>query len=218
MKFYILIFFFILLKGKYNFKVDYFITLYILLSLISMISDLHPYKLYTIVNYLLTFKYSSFFISGMIFYMIYKVGLNFKYVFQLLICYSMSIFWSLKEVSKMENAYNIDFSDMSTIIYITVFYVVMLLISVGKLEFLNRKSFLKFGVLTYPLYLLHQNIGYIILNNFSIYINKYLLLVLLLVFVFVLANFISNKLEPKFYKFLKSIIESNNRLKQKKST
>ena len=216
MKFYILMFLFILLKGKYNFKVDYFIILYILLSLISMISDIHPYKLYTIVNYFLTFKYSSFFISGMIFYMIYKVGLNFKYLLQLLICYSMSIFWSLKEVNIMENQYNLDFSETVTIIYVSVFYIVMFLISTGKLEVLNRKVFLKFGVLTYPLYLLHQNIGYIILNKFSNYINKYILLILLLAFVFVLANFISNKIEPKFYKFLKSIIESNTFMKFKK--
>ena len=208
MKFYILILFFIFLKDKYNFKVDYFITLYILLSLISMISDVQSHKLHTIINYFLTFKYSSFFISGMIFYMIYKVGTKYKYVIQLLICYLMSIFWSLKEASKIENVYNITFSESTTIIYISAFYFVMFLISTGKLEVLNRKVFLKFGVMTYPLYLLHQNIGYIILNKFSDYINKYLLLVLLLVFVFALANFISNKLEPKFYKLLRSVIES----------
>ena len=213
MKFYILMCFFILLNKKHNFKVDYLITSYIVISLIPLILNINSFKIYTIFNYLFTFKYSSFFLSGMIFYMIHKVGLNLKYIFQLFICFAMSIFWSLKGLSKLEHNFNIDFSETMTILYISIFYIIMFLISYGKLQIFNKKIFVKLGALTYPLYLLHQNIGYIILNRFSNFINKYLLLVLLLVFIFVLANFISDKFEPKFYKFLKSIIESNNRLK-----
>ncbi len=50
-------------------------------------------------------------------------------------------------------------------IIIACFFVLFYLFSYDKLEWLTWKPLVFLGLISYPLYLIHQNVGYIILNN-----------------------------------------------------
>lgn len=54
------------------------------------------------------------------------------------------------------------------VIFASMFLVFYLAI-IGKLKFLKNKGLVYLGTISYPLYLIHQNIGYIIINKFYQY-------------------------------------------------
>jgi len=53
---------------------------------------------------------------------------------------------------------------------------VMLLVALRRTGFVGRKNWLMVGALTYPLYLLHQNIGFMVFNLAYPTINAHVLL------------------------------------------
>jgi peptidoglycan/LPS O-acetylase OafA/YrhL len=58
---------------------------------------------------------------------------------------------------------------------ISAFFVVMTLISLKRTGFFGRSRWLLAGALTYPLYLLHQNIGFMVFNIAYPTINAHVL-------------------------------------------
>jgi len=60
---------------------------------------------------------------------------------------------------------------------------------------INSPKFVKIGMLTYPLYLIHQHIGFIIFNHLHPYLNKYLLLSAVIGIMLVVAYLLSDRIE-----------------------
>jgi peptidoglycan/LPS O-acetylase OafA/YrhL len=58
---------------------------------------------------------------------------------------------------------------------LTLFFVVMLLIALGRTGAIARHRWPLAGAISYPLYLLHQNIGYLVFNRFYPTVNAHLL-------------------------------------------
>ena len=212
MKFYFLIMFFILIRDQFNFKVNQLIVYYLVITLFSVFIDISSNKFFLLIDYLLSFQYSSLFIAGMIFYLIKKHGLNIKYFIFLIISFGVSVFYALEKVNVLEDSHSHNFSEFTTFLYILSFYTIMFLISINKLKIINKKWMLKYGMMTYPLYLLHQNIGYILINYLTIYFNKYLALLFITSLMFYSAYFISNRIEIHLYRFFSSKM---NNFKQK---
>ncbi|WP_339628024.1 hypothetical protein [uncultured Maribacter sp.] len=81
----------------------------------------------------------------------------------------------------------------------------MLLVILDRLKWLNKPYFLYLGIMTYPLYLLHQRIGYIIFDNLMGHYNKYLILVgtisLMITASFIIVKYISARLSNYFEKY-----------------
>lgn len=137
----------------------------------------------------------------MTFYLIKKHGLNFKYFIFLTISFGVSVFYALEKVNRLEEFHMHNFSEFTTFVYILCFYTIMFLISINKLQIFNKKWMLKFGMLTYPLYLLHQNIGYILINFLTKYFNKYLVLLFIVFLMSYVAYLISDRIEIHLYRF-----------------
>tara|TARA_R110002051_G_scaffold315416_2_gene393734 strand:- start:954 stop:1298 length:345 start_codon:yes stop_codon:yes gene_type:complete len=82
----------------------------------------------------------------------------------------------------------------------------MLLVILRRLKWLNKSYFLYLGMMTYPLYLLHQRIGYIIFNNLMGHYNKYLILAgtitLMLTASFIIVKYSATPLSNYFEKYL----------------
>jgi peptidoglycan/LPS O-acetylase OafA/YrhL len=79
----------------------------------------------------------------------------------------------------------------------------MLAVSCKKLNNINYPGLTKIGILTYPLYLIHENIGFIIFNNLESYINKYVLVILTTILMIVLSYILSQFYEPRMSHYLK---------------
>lgn len=190
LKFYFLIVLVLLFK-----KLDYmklFLFLWVSWSIFFYFTHF-PYKL----NGILFPTYSSYFVAGAIFFMVKKEGISVFKVSTLLISFISSCLYSVKYLDRQIEHFNTEFSSFIVIFILFIFYLVMLLISLEKSNFFNKRIYFYLGILTYPLYLIHQNIGYILLNYYQ-NLNKYVLLVsiiFIMIFIsYIIYYFIDNKL------------------------
>ncbi len=212
-KFYILVIFY-LISAKFIKKlknVDFFCFSWLFLSLIYLIifHFVNPNLLILkAFNFVFILKYSHYFISGCIFYLIFKNGYKFKYILSLVLCFFIATFWAYKKVVFFETKFNTTFSFEIIYSILLFFYSFFALLVGNKLQFLNLKVFINLGLLTYPLYLLHQNIGFIIFNNFYS-INKYVLIIgtitIMIIFSYYINKIVENKLKTVLSKFLDNI-------------
>lgn len=102
------------------------------------------------------------FIAGVLFYKIYKEGLTFTRTFALCATLISSLVFALKRVPYLSEGYGIPFKPSVISLYILFFYLIFLLISLNKFKTPNNTFINILGLLTYPVYLLHHQIGKIL--------------------------------------------------------
>jgi peptidoglycan/LPS O-acetylase OafA/YrhL len=176
LKFYILVGLYLIIKPFSKLKSEYLILTWIALSTAHVFIDFKGVHLLKLINYVFILQYSSYFIAGVLFYIIFRDGIKFKYLVYLGLCLFLSIHYALGRFPFMNEHYSTQYSSAAVISVISTFYFIFYLISAHQFQWLNKPIFLSMGALTYPLYLLHQNIGYIIFNQFGHLINKQILL------------------------------------------
>jgi peptidoglycan/LPS O-acetylase OafA/YrhL len=82
---------------------------------------------------------------------------------------------SLGELPYFIKHYRVDMSEFVVSIIISLFFILMLIISARKIPSFVQFNWTIIGAITYPLYLLHQNIGYMIFNAYFDRINPHML-------------------------------------------
>ncbi|MFN5891743.1 MAG: acyltransferase family protein, partial [Dolichospermum sp.] len=103
------------------------------------------------------FNYAHLFILGMTLYLIKHSGLSFWRCIILLVC-----------VLVQRIAYTQE-SSWNTTIFVAAFVVIFYLAIQGYLGFIKLKPLLFLGNISYSLYLIHQNIGYVIIKTLYSY-------------------------------------------------
>lgn len=91
-------------------------------------------------------------------------------------------------------------------IFITIFFIVFSYIAMRKTGFLGKFQWLKLGALTYPLYLLHQTVGFKIFNGLFNTVNLHVLFwgtTLVMIFV---SYWISQYIEKPLARYLKTLV------------
>lgn len=209
LKFYLIIGFALFFnKIKTNYMTS-FVIIWLIVSYSQFIIDYDSHFVLKIIRELLIINYSSYFIAGIVLYKMYKESQVLKFAPILVLCYILSIILALKQAVSLSVLLDTTFSGFVIISFLTVFYGAMFLMSTNRLNYFNRSLFLKFGLLTYPLYLFHQNIGFIIFNTFDTLINKYLLLIIVLVLMLIISfginKYIEIPLSKRMSKFLNKI-------------
>lgn len=116
------------------------------------------------------------FLTGIIFYKIYKNGLNNWRIFALINTFIASLIFAANRAPYLTEGYKTIFSTTTISLYILVFYILFLLISLNKIRIPNNKYINILGLLTYPIYLLHQQIAKILftyadIKNIPLYIS-----------------------------------------------
>jgi peptidoglycan/LPS O-acetylase OafA/YrhL len=84
------------------------------------------------------------------------------------------------------------------ILVLGFFFLLMYAVAVGKTARFELKKFAGLGALTYPLYLLHQNLGYIVLARFEGHVEKHVLLVGLTCLMIAAAYGVHRSIECRF--------------------
>jgi peptidoglycan/LPS O-acetylase OafA/YrhL len=163
-----------------------------------------------LLKYIFITNYGPFFISGCLFYLCYKegfywhhnllIGLNFIFGF----LYEKDVIaWKIKHYLTMT------FYPQTIFIILASFYLAFFVILKNQN---NTKSydnlFSNLGRLSYPLYLIHFNIGMLIFNLFYNYVNWYLLVGFTCLLMTVFAHIISQYIEKPFSMYLKKKIGS----------
>lgn len=206
MKFYIFIIgAYLILKKILDIKLDTLIYCWLLLSILYLVfSDVFVFK---VLNFFLILYWSSYFMAGMVFYQIFTRGLKTKDIFVLSTCLFISLYHGVHKIGDMEKYYHTEFSPYVVSSLIIAFYAFMYLVSIGKLKGINSPKLMKLGMLTYPLYLIHQIIGYILFNKLHSFVNKYVLLGMIVLLMFFLSYLISEFYEPKVSAIIKTKLE-----------
>ncbi len=210
LKFYFMIAVYLVLVKIRNFSLNHVILYWLILSCVFVGIDMAGLEyafVSRVLNFFFILKYSSYFIAGMLFFKIYKEGQNIWYFVGLVASLAISLYHGWDRIDYMVEKYDTSFSHLIIGLFILSFYVVMYLASTQKLSAINSPKLLKLGVLTYPLYLIHQNIGYITFNAFVGSMNKYVLLTIVLVLVIFVSYLINTFVEVPFSRKLKEIIE-----------
>lgn len=86
-----------------------------------------------------------------------------------------------------------------------IIYVVFYLFIYGKLKFINNKVLLFLGAISYPLYLLHQNLGYVLIYQLRSYgYSSYIIVPFVTIVFIMLAAFLTFYIERPFLKLLRN--------------
>lgn len=192
LRFYLLIFLLMIFRQMKLLK--YYLLGWSILSLSYWFFPLNAY-----LNYYLISNVASFFIAGSVFYMAYK---NQKFTFLdyviLLLSFISANMYLDHKLSRMGQAYHCHFSLSIAIAIIAMYYLVFFVVSKRVLSIeKDKKIFMMMGAVTYPLYLVHQNIGFTIFNHLDGTVNKYILLVATILFMLLLSYAIHMTVEKK---------------------
>ncbi len=152
-------------------------------------------------------EWSHYFIAGATFYLARRDGFDLAKWILLTGSLILSVYIGITTLDHPTQKYQTEFSPMVVGGLIISFYVFFLLISLKKTKLFNVPWMLKFGALTYPLYLIHQNIGYVVLHKLGDQVNPYALLITLLVVMIVLSYVINEFAEQKLNRFVKAKVE-----------
>lgn len=167
--------------------------------MVAVLQSTGFFKLPEIVNKIFITYHISFFIAGISFYkIINKISDKFTIPLILISLISTAFIISVKHF-----------------LAFSVFYTTFYLAISGNLKFLSFKPFVFLGSISYSLYLLHQNIGFVILDKF--YENQLptALGAFLSIVLCVLAAFLLNKyVEKPALSAIRELYRSNQRMKQ----
>jgi peptidoglycan/LPS O-acetylase OafA/YrhL len=186
LKFYVLVFA-VLVIGQIH-RIEWYLAGWLALTVETVLLPLPK-----IVTFLFLTEWSSYFIAGALFYLVKQYGLNVFRSIMLGVCLGVALIKDIPQLQHAEQLYSSDFSSYIASALIISFFAIFLLISLGKTQFFSSEKLVKLGVLTYPLYLIHQNIGFMVFHEIGDQVNRYVLLIGL-VLVMMLAAWLINKL------------------------
>lgn len=201
LRFYILMALFLVLHRLHRIKLDSFLWFWLGLSIVQL--GFGEQYVIRVVRYLLILDWSSYFIAGVVFSQIYRVGFRPKHGVLLSVCMALSLYNALGRISAFEEHYGIGLSPYLISCCLALFYLVLFLVASHRLKSLNSPKFLGIGLVTYPLYLIHQMIGYVVFNRLGLYIDKYVLVISTIVIMIFVSYYISEILEPRWSAMLK---------------
>jgi len=202
-------------------KLKYIKTFGYVLLAISISQLLLPFaeapRFVQVIYYITFARWNPYFIAGMFFYFMRSENEILKNLIPILVAYFVAIIYALQNLEYKAEAYGHSFSESIVIALITSFFIVIFLVSINKLKMLNKKKFLYMGILTYPLYLIHQNIGFMIFNNLGYTVNKWVLLFSVFILMLIVSYSINKYIEKPLGSNLRKNLRKNTLLIKLKS-
>lgn len=149
--------------------------------------------------------YSSYFIAGVVFYLVLQDGFDRFKVSLLLLSLAVSSIKGFEQAG----GFMVNPSDVERYIAVFImwsFYVLFALTAMGKLELKNSRILMYMGGMTYPVYLLHNRVGKLIIDSSAGYVNEAVAVFLTIVFILLLSLVIHVYLEGKVATPLKMVL------------
>jgi len=174
-------------------------AIWIFCSVINGYFDFHRLELF--------FEFSGLFFSGVLFYKMFNGDKRLVHHFSILVCY-ITIVLNLDDKA---------ISNVSHLLPVGVVYILFYLFLFNKLNFLDNKPLRFLGYISYPLYLIHQGIGFTILLHLRSYgYTGYWVIIIPTLVSVLLAYVIARYCEKPIIKFAKENIESRFFLKEER--
>ncbi len=168
--------------------------------------------------YWLNAQYATYFIAGAMCFLISTKGPSLTRMIVIVIAWGLAVMQAISDTTLAEKRFKTPMNEYIIVAIITLFFVIMFLISIKKTGAVGRVHWSAIGALTYPIYLLHQNIGYMIFNVAYPAINSHVLfwsVIILMVCMAYMVNIFEKKVSPPFknalYRFFNYLEQLKNR-------
>jgi peptidoglycan/LPS O-acetylase OafA/YrhL len=121
-------------------------------------------------------QWSHYFIGGMALCLIYRTAFSWQLGAILIVAYANAVYHAINFGHLVASRYHQPLDSAVIAAVVTLIFIVMTLIAFRVTRRLGRPWFAKAGALTYPLYLVHAYSGFAIINLIGRYLNRWLLL------------------------------------------
>jgi peptidoglycan/LPS O-acetylase OafA/YrhL len=125
---------------------------------------------------LLIVDYSAFFIAGAAYFLVWSQGITLTRIGVIAGSWVLAVWQSIGRLSELEKHFGTDMSGYVVAAALTTFFVVMFLVATRRTGRLREIDWKIAGAITYPLYLLHQTIGFAVFNSAYPAVNPHVLL------------------------------------------
>jgi len=198
-KFYALVFIVLIFRQMHHSKVllGFWLAMVIIISQWSI----------RYVGYFIIPDYAAYFVAGAMFYLVYFEGICFYKLFIIMISFLVALVGAINKNIEMTENYHSQFDETIIAIILALFYMIFFLISTGRTRSLSSESWVLLGALTYPLYLIHQFVGYMIFNLAYPFFNPHIIMLGTIVTMLLIAYIIDIKIEKPYSKPLKALLE-----------
>ena len=200
LKFYAIIFL-ILFFDKFH-RIEWVLSAWLVLLLLHLVM---PFP--RVLNALVFPEWAPYFISGTLFYLLKAKGMSTWRVVALFVAFLLSLKEGIDGNAVFNADYNVQASELVTVILVGLFYLIFTLILFNKLSWFRSHWAVKIGALTYPLYLIHENLGFMAFTYFAGMMNKYSLLLIIISLMIVTSWLINVLVEKNLGILLKQWLE-----------
>lgn len=121
--------------------------------------------------------YSPYFIAGIAFYLMYRFGPNLLLVGIVAISFVLATHEILGDVSAQSSVPGSHLSLAVVYAVLAVCFALIGLVATGRLSWIRGTWTVVLGSVTYPLYLIHQAIGFTVIERLDRHLNPYVLLI-----------------------------------------
>src|SRR5437868_11676828 len=151
-------------------------------------------------------EFSHYFIAGMALFLLYRFGLTWQIALLVPLCLGNAVYRSIGYAAAVGKRYGVEYDTFLLATAIVVIFLIMTLVALRATRFLARPWLVTAGALTYPLYLLHAHIGFILINRFGTTIDPHVLLYALIALMCTAAYLVHRYLERPLAPVLKRLL------------
>jgi peptidoglycan/LPS O-acetylase OafA/YrhL len=199
LQFYFLVFL-VLAAGQVH-RIAYFLGLWLFASVVLSLRPPHG-----IAHFFLIPEWSSYFVAGAMLFLIHREGPSSYKLTVVGACYILSVAYGIGLLPFGEGKVVTQFSAPVIASILALAYAAFLVIALRPRTNSGSNPFHILGLITYPLYLLHQDIGFILLRAAPSGINRLLLLCGLIVVMILLSWLVHLGPERWLARHLKSLL------------
>ncbi|WP_256979894.1 MULTISPECIES: acyltransferase [unclassified Burkholderia] len=135
----------------------------------TVLVDLFPFI--KLKGFLVT-DYAGFFIAGAACFLIRARGLSWSRLVLVCAAWMLSLHHEFQLLSYSSDHFENALDPAVVAAVMTSFFVVMLALALRRMPMLASPRWVWFGAVSYPLYLIHQNVGYMIFNTVGTAVNQ----------------------------------------------
>lgn len=127
-------------------------------------------------NILLLIDYFPYFSAGAFYYLIWAKGPSFGRWLGVAVSWTLTLHQCISFVPYLSSHYRTDMSITATAAIVTSYFAIFAAIATRSTTRFGAMRWVSAGAITYPLYLLHENIGFMLFNALYPEVNRFILL------------------------------------------
>ncbi len=189
----------ILLLGRIQ-QIETIFMIWLAITIVLMIYPVWHFKIALLDGY------STNFIAGATFFFMWSKGITWRRCLVVILAWCCALYQSTIDVHEFEIRIRNDLSPYVIAIIVSSFFVIMGLIACRQTGAVGRVNWIWLGAITYPLYLLHQGLGFMIYNALYTQIDPHILFWSLVIGMIFLSFLIHIAIEKPMSRSMKNIL------------